>query len=72
MNKIILYSNNCPKCKILKEKLKDNHIDFTEENNEIIMLSKGFVDVPVLEVDDTRYSFGEAVKWIQTRKGVKI
>ena len=28
MDKIILYSNNCPRCKILKKKLDDNKINY--------------------------------------------
>ena len=63
--KIVLFSNNCPKCKILKEKLKQSNISFEENSNVELMIQKGFATVPVLEVDGVAYNFKEAVEWIK-------
>ena len=64
MPNIILYSTGCPQCKILKKKLQEKGILFTENNNEQQMLSMNFVKVPVLEIDGERLDFTKANKWI--------
>lgn len=48
---IVLYSNNCPKCKIIKDKLDTKKIKYTLVDDEKILLEKGFDFMPVLEVD---------------------
>lgn len=70
MDKIILYSTNCPKCKVITKKLEQKGIDFTEidciaDTTYIAMLSsKGFKSMPVLRVGDEYYDFSKANKWI--------
>ena len=64
---IVLFSNNCPKCKILKTKLEQNNIKFEENNDVELMVQKGFMTVPILEVDGATYGFKEAVEWIKER-----
>ena len=61
---IVLFSNNCPRCKVLKTKLEQSNIEFKENNDVEIMAQKGFTTVPMLEVDGVIYNFKEAVKWI--------
>lgn len=63
---IILYSTGCPKCNILKKKLKDKCIYFTEDNSVEKMLSLGIVQVPVLCVDGKMLDFTNAVKWVNS------
>jgi glutaredoxin len=65
---IILFSNNCPRCKVLKTKLEQNNIEFEENNDVEFMAQKGFTTVPVLEVDGVIYSFKDAVEWIKEYK----
>ncbi len=62
---IILYSNNCPRCKVLKTKLEQKNINFEENNNVELMTKKGFTTVPVLEVNGMIYNFKDAVEWIK-------
>lgn len=62
--KIVLYSTGCPRCNVLKTKLKNKDILFEEVNDENIMIGKGFDSVPILEVDEKPYDFKEAVEWI--------
>lgn len=70
MEKIILYSTNCPKCKVICKKLQQKNLDFTEidciaDTTYITMLSsKGFRSMPVLRVGDEYFDFMKANKWI--------
>lgn len=61
---IILHSTHCPKCNVLKSKLKQKNIVFEENNDTEVMVQKGFVMAPVLEIDGIAYNFKEAVEWI--------
>lgn len=56
---------NCPRCVVLKTKLKNKNIDFEEITSEDVLLEKGYTMVPVLEVDDTIYNFAQAVKFLE-------
>ena len=67
MNNVILYSSNCPKCKVLEAKLNQKNIDFSIKNSEDDLqelFDEGFREMPVLEVDNKKYTFGEAVQLI--------
>ena len=65
---VILYSTNCPRCKILKSKLDKKGITYSVVDDVDKMLSMGMVVVPVLEVDGVRMSFKEAINWINNDK----
>ena len=62
--KVILYSTNCPKCNVLKQKLKNKGIEFTENNSVDEMLKLGITEVPMLGVNGLIMSFKQAVLWI--------
>ena len=67
MDNVILYSTNCPKCKILETKLNQKKIDFCIKNSEDDLnelFEEGFREMPVLEVDNKKYTFGAAVKLV--------
>ena len=64
MAKIILHSNKCPKCNMLKEKLDDKKIKYQENNDIQSMLDLGLVSTPFLEIDDELLDFSKAIKWI--------
>lgn len=59
-----LYSTGCPKCQVLKKKLDAAGINYTTESDIKIMKDKGFLQVPILEVDGKYMNFTEANKWI--------
>lgn len=61
---IILYSTNCPKCNVLKTKLIKKGIHFTEINDIDTMLKKGYMQAPMLEVDNETMDFIQANHWI--------
>lgn len=68
MQNVILYSTGCPQCRVLKRKLEEKGIIFTENTDREKMLSLNFVRVPVLEVDGERMDFSAANKWINEQK----
>ena len=67
MNNVFLYSTNCPRCVILETKLKQKNIDFSIKNSEEDLqelFNEGFREMPVLEVNDKKYTFGEAIQLV--------
>lgn len=68
MANLILYSTGCPKCNVLKKKLTEKNIEYTENNDIDVMTSLGIDQVPVLSVDGKLMDFAEANKWINERE----
>lgn len=66
--KTILYTQGCPKCKVLEMKLKQKNIDYETISDIEIMKNKGISSLPVLEVDDKLYNFTDAVKFVNELK----
>ena len=63
---VVLYSTHCPRCNVLEKKLQQKKVDYDEVNDTSIMEQKGYLSVPVLEVDGKSMDFKEAVDWINT------
>ena len=63
----ILYSTNCPKCKVLETKLKNKNIEFEICNDVDLMLSKGIQQAPYLEIDNELMDFSNAIKWVNEK-----
>lgn len=61
---VVFYSTHCPKCLVLEKKLKQNNIEYEEINDIDIMSEKGYMSVPVLEVDGKAMDFKTANDWI--------
>lgn len=64
--KVTLYSTGCPRCHVLEKKLKQKSIQYEEINDIKIMEEKGYLSVPVLEVDGTSMDFKTANDWINS------
>lgn len=64
---VILYSNHCPQCRVLETKLKEKGINYMEVNDVNLMLSKGFLSMPMLEVNDLVMNFATALKWVNEK-----
>ena len=63
---IVLYTTHCPRCNILKQKLKDKNIKFVEETNIDLMMSKGMKTVPYLEIEKNKIlNFEDSLKWVE-------
>jgi len=59
-----LYSNDCPKCKILEAKMNEKGVKY-EKISDIEEIKKtGFSSVPLLQNDDKILNFMEAVNLI--------
>ena len=67
MEKIVMYSSGCPRCKTLKKKLDDAGIQYETYTDIQGMLDMGLKDVPVLEIDGKRMEFSDAIKWVKGR-----
>ena len=64
--KIVLFSTKCPRCNVLEKKLQQKNISYEEVNDIEIMGEKGYLSVPVLEVDGTSMDFKSANDWINS------
>lgn len=66
---IVLYTIDCPKCKVLEKKMNNLNLDFTKVTNkdEImeVVNKTGITTAPILLVDKDYYSFSDAVKIIE-------
>ena len=67
MGNIVLYSTNCPKCNVLMKKLQQSGIDFDLVEDADIMIQKGFMSAPILEVDGNAMDFMSAINWVNGR-----
>lgn len=65
--KIILYSTGCPRCEVLKKKLAEKSVSYTEATSVEDMLALGIKEVPVLSVNETLMNFKEAVDWVNNQ-----
>ena len=61
---VVLYSTNCPRCVVLEKKLQQKEIKFETVKDETLMLEKGFVSAPMLEVDGEIMDFIKANEWV--------
>lgn len=61
---MIIYSSNCPKCIVLKKKLEQKNITFTECNDFQKLLDANIKTLPVLEVDNKLLTFNDAVNYV--------
>lgn len=64
---ITLYSTGCPRCKVLTQKLDAANINYSISNNIDEIMTKGFMSVPVLKVNDEYMDFGTAIKWVNNQ-----
>lgn len=65
---VTLYTIDCPKCKILEKKLDNAGIEYATCKDKAVIKAKGMDLMPVLEVDDKRMGFKEAVNWVNERR----
>ncbi|MGN1044207.1 MAG: hypothetical protein ACI4PR_05425 [Acutalibacteraceae bacterium] len=68
MSNIILYSNGCPKCNVLKSKLESKKIQFKETNDFSKLEKIGVKSLPIMEIEGEILTFVEANTWINTQK----
>ncbi len=64
MKSVILYTTHCPRCNVLASKLDSADIDYNVCEDEDLMISKGMMSAPMLEVDGELLDFKSAIDWI--------
>jgi glutaredoxin len=65
----IYTTNTCPKCQILKKKLKEKNIPFLEETDVNKMLELDILAVPQMKVDNGKLmNFEQAVQWVNKQE----
>lgn len=62
--KVTLYTTHCPRCMVLEKKLNAKNIDYVENTDVDLMINKGIMTVPILEVDEKQLNFKEANEWL--------
>lgn len=67
--KIILYSSTeCNRCKIVKKMLDVNQVCYEEVNDKQIMINEGFVQVPVIKVNEKIIEdFTSILAWLEDK-----
>lgn len=66
--KIVLYTIDCPKCKILERKLKEADVEYEVVKDVDTMMSLGISSAPVLGVGESLLNFNEAIGWVRNRQ----
>ncbi len=70
MTKTLYSSATCPKCKVLKMKMDQAGIEYTESHDLEYLEERGIRNLPYLRLeDDTLLDFGEAVKFCKNQEG---
>ena len=62
---ITLYTTHCPKCKVLETKLQQKGLEYETVEDENIMVEKGFLSAPMLEIDEEVFDFSGAINWLK-------
>lgn len=65
---MVLYTNDCPKCKILKSKLNEANIEYSEFTDVNKMVEYGIQLLPMLEIETGEMlDFDKSLEYIQRR-----
>lgn len=63
---IVVYSNDCPRCKVLKKKLDEKQLLYTVFDDVDKMVEMGIESVPMLSINGIMLNFNDAVSWINS------
>jgi len=63
-DKIVLYSTGCPRCRVLEKKLDDAGIKYIRVEDVHLMIAKGMMAAPMLEVNEEIIDFARAIDWV--------
>lgn len=64
---IVLYSNHCPCCEVLRVRLDEAGVSYTINCNTDEMLSQGIKYLPMLSVDGNMMNYPAALAWLNER-----
>ena len=66
---VTLFSTNCPKCRVLEQKLNQKNIAFDISDNIQEVIDQGFMSAPVLKIGDDYMDFTTAIAWLKEQNG---
>lgn len=66
---MILYTQNCPKCEVLKKKLLQKNLSFETSSDFSKLVENNIDTLPILEVDGKLLEFPEAITYVNNYKG---
>ena len=61
---VTLYTTHCPRCQVLATKMDNAGIKYEVCDDVDVMNKKGFMSVPLLEIDEKVLQFKEAIDWV--------
>lgn len=64
---ITLYTNDCPRCKVLKMKLDQKNIPYETVSDITAMRNMGIMSVPMLKVENELLEFTKSVEWVNNK-----
>ncbi len=67
MEKVTLYSNGCPKCRVIESKLMAKNIKFEKSQDFDRLMKEGKQSLPFLEVGGELFDFVTANQWINNK-----
>ena len=65
---ITLYSNDCPKCKILKQRLDEKKIEYIESSDTKFLEKNKILAFPALNIDGKILKFYQAILWLKNQQ----
>ena len=64
-SRILYSSNECTRCKLVKQMLDIHNVRYTEINDKRIMIDKEIENVPALEINEKIMEYQEVLTWLQ-------
>lgn len=62
---LVLYSNDCPRCKILERKLQELNLPFKVSKDLSVISQRGYSTVPMLMLTNAKLlDFSESIKYL--------
>ena len=62
---IILYSTDCPRCKLVKQMLDIHHVPYTEITDKQAILDRDFDSVPMMDVNGKMMDYSGILTWLE-------
>lgn len=61
---VILYTTDCPKCKVLEKKLNTKNVSYDTIKDVSLMQNLGIFSSPCLSVDGKIFDFQQSINWV--------
>lgn len=61
---VILYTTDCPKCKVLEKKLNAKNVLYDIVKDISLMQNLGIFSSPCLSIDGKIFDFQQSINWI--------